>query len=137
MIEQLVSDLKSDEGWQPKLYKDSLGLWSLGYGFLVDPDKEAELPEAVGEFWLRFVLDRRLLEMNHRLPWLKNQPDDVRRALMNMAYQLGVGGVLQFARMLAALRSGNRQLAATEALDSEWHRQTPGRAQRVAALIRG
>lgn len=57
--------------------------------------------------------------------------------MANMAYQLGVSGVLRFRKMLEALRAGDREKAAEEALDSAWATQTPERAQRVARLIRG
>jgi lysozyme len=54
-----------------------------------------------------------------------------------MAYQMGVSGVLKFADMLAALERGERAAAATHALQSIWATQTPKRAKRIAALIRG
>jgi lysozyme len=54
-----------------------------------------------------------------------------------MAYQLGPSGVVAFKKMLAALEAGDRIAAAEAALDSKWATQTPNRAQRVAALIRG
>jgi len=66
-----------------------------------------------------------------------SQPPDVRRALLNMAYQLGVSGLLNFSKMLTALQAGDREEAAREALDSLWAKQTPNRARRVALLLRG
>jgi lysozyme len=48
-----------------------------------------------------------------------------------------VAGVLKFKGMLEALKAGKREFAANEALDSLWARQTPERARRVAAQIRG
>lgn len=137
MLEQLVEDLKVEEGWRSEPYQDHLGFWTVGFGFLVDVRKPWRLPKQVGEIWLRFEAERRYEGLLDRLPWLMDQPDDVKRALTNMAYQLGVNGVLGFRRMLAALELGDRRGAAEEALDSKWHRQTPERAQRVAALIRG
>jgi lysozyme len=50
---------------------------------------------------------------------------------------MGVSGVLKFKGMLEALKAGKRELAANEALDSLWARQTPERARRVAEQIRG
>jgi lysozyme len=54
-----------------------------------------------------------------------------------MAYQLGVEGVAKFVLMLTALERGDRETAAVNALASEWAKQTPDRAKRVATLIRG
>lgn len=64
-------------------------------------------------------------------------PSDVRVALSNMAFQLGSAGVMRFRRMVSALKRKDYVQAATEALDSLWARQTPARAKRMAALIRG
>lgn len=137
MIDDLVQDLKGDEGWCPHVYDDHLGFKTLGYGFLVDERRGGEIPEPIAGEWLAYAATQRWngLVANH--PWLSDQPEDVQRALGNMAYQLGVSGVGKFKNMLAALKAGNRHEAAIHALDSTWAQQTPNRAQRVAARIRG
>ena len=137
MIEDLIEDLKRDEGWSAYAYQDSLGFWTIGYGFLVDKRKEVGLPKSIGEEWLTQAAKERWNELTTRLPWILDQPDDVKRALGNMAYQLGVNGVRNFRRMLNALFVGDRKKAAEEAMNSHWAEQTPQRARRVAALLRG
>lgn len=137
MFDQLLEELKSDEGWRAEPYQDHLGYWTIGFGFLIDARKPVRLPREVGEVWLRYEAERRYEALLGRFPWLEDQPDDVKRALTNMSYQLGVNGVSHFRRMLAALEMGDRRGAAEEALDSRWAKQTPARAERVAGLIRG
>lgn len=138
MITQIVAeDLKADEGWVPHAYRCSEGYLTIGYGFLVDERRGGQIPRHIALQWLHWEIDRRWTQLTSELPWLEDQPEDVQRALANMAYQLGVGGVLGFRKMLAALRTGDRETAAAEALKSTWARQTPNRAQRIAALIRG
>jgi lysozyme len=137
VIDDLVADLKREEGWRPDLYKDHLGFWTIGYGFLVDPEKGGGLPLEIGEYWLRYEVDRRVAALSARWTAFDEQPPPVQRALGQMAYQLGVNGTLAFRKMLAALEQGDRITAAREALDSNWARQTPERARRVAQLIRG
>lgn len=133
----ILDDLKRDEGWVPHAYQDHLGYWTIGIGFLIDVRKGGALPMPVAEHWLAYLLDRIEEQLDARLPWWREQPDDVQRALLNMAYQLGVNGLLNFKRALAALKAGDRAGAAREALDSTWAKQTPARAARVAALIKG
>jgi lysozyme len=135
--EQLRADLIRDEGWRPHVYEDSLGFFTIGYGFLVDKRRGGGLPQHVADYWLDEVIRHVIEELRRRWPDLDQQPEPVQRALVNMAYQLGVPGLLKFRRMLAALRRGDREAAAVEALDSRWSVQTPNRAARVAALIRG
>lgn len=137
MMNALLSDLRRDEGWRESPYRDSLGFVTIGYGFLIDERKPVKLPKEVGDLWLAVVAEGKWLELIDTSPWIASQPDDVQRALANMAYQLGVSGVLKFQKMLAALRDGDREQAAIEALDSTWAKQTPERAARVAKLIRG
>lgn len=134
---KIVADLRREEGWRAEPYQDHLGFWTIGYGFLIDGRKSVKLPERVGDFWLEVLVEQTTQALDDALPWLMAQPEEVRRALVNMAYQMGVAGVLRFQKMLDALKAGDRALAANEALDSTWAKQTPQRAQRVAALIRG
>lgn len=148
MIEKLLQDLQADEGWRDHAYDDATGrpiekgkapsgYVTIGYGFCIDHNKGAPLPKPVGLYWLEYAVEMRWNELVDRLPWIVDQPEDVQRALGNMAYQLGIYGLLRFALMLEALKVGDRVKAAEEALDSTWARQTPKRAKRVAALIRG
>jgi hypothetical protein len=73
----------------------------------------------------------------HAFPWLQTQPDDIQRALQNMAYQMGGVGVAGFHLMLAALERGDRETAAVNCLASDYGRDCPERAGRCATLIRG
>lgn len=137
MLEKLCEHLKSEEGWRPHVYQDHLEYDTIGYGFLVHEGMGEGLPKEIGEQWLRLIASRYWWQLTAKHPWLLDQPEEVQIALGSMAYQLGVAGVCTFRDMLGALKEGNRSLAADYALDSLWARQTPARANRVAAMIRG
>ena len=137
MLDQLLEDLKNDEGWCPHAYQDHLGYWTIGFGFLIDEEKGGEIPVEIAEQWLRYAAEKKWKQLLWMHAWVQDQPAHVQRALANMAYQLGVGGVSQFKKMLAALQEGDYEKAATEALDSRWAIQTPNRAKRVTDLMRG
>ncbi len=76
------------------------------------------------------------------LPWWDHSK--VRRdVLVEMAYQLGIGGCLNFKRMWIALRlpTPDYETAAAEMLDSVWAREppprgTPERAEELAGIMR-
>jgi lysozyme len=53
-----------------------------------------------------------------------------------MMYQMGEQGLFEFRRMWTALDKLDFELAAQEALDSVWAKQTPDRAERIAEVIR-
>jgi len=63
--------------------------------------------------------------------------DKAQRALMNMAFNMGLPRLMKFENMWAALAVEDYELAAKEALDSKWARQVGDRAERIADLIRG
>lgn len=56
-------------------------------------------------------------------------------ALENMSFQMGVGGVAKFTKMLSAMFIGDWKTAYTEARNSVWYSQTKGRASRVSMII--
>jgi len=132
----VIDDLKNDEGWRDSLYKDSLGFWTIGYGFLVDPGKKGKIPKEVGEFWLEFLVGKIEEELTRAFPTFDALPEPVRRGLLNMAYQLGVSGLMGFHTMIGRIVEGDYEGAAEAALESKWAHQTPSRAQRVTMLIR-
>jgi lysozyme len=129
-------DLIRDEGWKGHVYQDHLGFWTIGYGFLVDERRGGRLPREVGDFWLDLLIGENKAELLKDYPWLALAPEPVQRAMENMRYQLGKGGLANFKRMLSALQKGDYAEAAKQALDSRWATQTPNRASRIADLIR-
>lgn len=147
-IAAVLDDLRADEGFRDHVYDDATGkpivkgslvqgYPTIGYGFCVDQAKGTPFPRDIADLLLERVAQEKWQALLTALPWLAQQPEDVQRALANMAYQMGVSGVTRFGRMLAALETGDREQAAQHALQSLWARQTPGRAGRVAALLRG
>ena len=56
--------------------------------------------------------------------------------LTEMVFQLGINGVRAFRKMLDAIARNDFDGAADEMLNSQWARQTPARAQRLADLMR-
>jgi lysozyme len=137
MTDELLADLREEEGWRAHPYFDHLGYETIGYGFLIDSRKGVGLPKPVGEFWLRYAVNERIEAFRKLWPAFDDQPKDVKHALSLMTYQLGPNGLFAFKRMLAALHAGYRSVAAEELLDSTFAKQTPARVKRLEKLIRG
>jgi len=134
--EQIAADLKRDEGWRASAYRDSEGYLTIGYGFLIDPDKNGQLPREIGDIWLNFNLDRLAASMRAAFPEWEQYPAGIQRALANMAYQMGISGLLGFRNTLRLIDERRYRDAAVEVLDSVWAHQTPNRARRVAGWIK-
>ena len=67
---------------------------------------------------------------------LDDHPQPVKEVLIEMVFQLGVGGVSKFKKFLANLSTKTYHLAADEMLDSRWAKQTPMRAEKLSYIIR-
>lgn len=139
----LVEQLKIDEGCRLKAYKDTEGIWTIGYGHAhVQP----------GSVWTQEQAERQLkqdvLEHNNRLaakiPWI-NQLDPVRRrVLQNMHFNMGWDdvrtpqkeGLSGFVNTLEMVRTGRYADAAANMLKSKWAKQVKGRATRLSEQMR-
>jgi len=131
----LISDLKRDEGLRLQAYPDTRGVWTIGYGHTPAVEGAVWTPEAA-TIQLSADLDRTLAEMDRQLAWWRTL-DDVRQdALANMAFNLGVGGLLAFHHMLDALEAKDWHTASAQMLLSEWAEQVGHRAERLAFMIR-
>lgn len=131
----VVDDLIREEGFRASAYQDHLGFWTIGHGICIDARKGCGITDEESRYLLRNRTDRIALELDARIPWWR-QLGPRRDALVQMAYQMGVDGVLGFPKMLALMKSGDYPEAADEALKSKWAEQTPARAYRVSQLIR-
>ncbi len=70
------------------------------------------------------------------LDWFVAMDPVRQRAIVNMAFQMGVHGVCTFTVMIGRIRHQDWQGAADAALDSLWAKvETPARAERVTKLL--
>lgn len=135
MINDSYSQLKRDEGEVLHAYQDHLGFWTIGVGILIDKRKNGALRPEESEFIFRNRLKLLDAELAKRLPWISKLDPARKGALINMAFQMGVAGLLGFKNTLAMLEQGKYQDAADNMLKSKWAQQTPARAQRISKQI--
>lgn len=135
--EKLVAEIKRDEGSVPHVYQDSLGWWTIGVGRLVDKRKGGKLSPEEIDFLLMNDIDAKVAEMDRLMPWWRELDSVVRqRVLINMAFNLGVVGLLKFKNTLVMVQSGNYEGAAKGMLASLWAKQVGNRAVRLAEMMR-
>jgi lysozyme len=134
-VGKIRDQLIKHEGVVLHAYEDHLGYLTIGVGRLIDKRRGGGLTrdEAM------FLLDRdisRVVNDLRKEPGFTEFPPTVKEALVNMAFQMGHRGVMNFRKMWTALREHDYERAADEALDSRWAEQTPSRANEVAEMIR-
>lgn len=148
-IERLATiHLRREEGVIPYAYQDHLGYWTIGVGRLIDKRKGGRLTDAE----INVLLANDIAEKRAQLArdpdtaaaWERVKGDPVRAvALLSMGFQMGVGasgkddaGLSGFDSSLALIAAGRFADAAASMLKSLWAKQTPERAQRVAAMLK-
>lgn len=139
----LVEQLKKDEGLRLEAYKDTVGVWTIGYGH-TGPEVKPGLvwTEAQAEAALVDDVREHNAKLAAALPWLNLLDPVRRRVLQNMAFNLGIGnadtgkGLLGFKNTLNYVRTGQYDKAADGMLASKWAKQVKGRAVRLAKQMR-
>lgn len=132
MPDNIVDQLRRDEGLRLHPYKDSVGKLTIGYGRNLD-DVGISQPEA--DVLLRNDIVNATFKLSEALPWTEGL-DDVRKGvLINMVFNMGLASVLEFKRTLGLIQSGDYAGAAAAMLDSKWAEQVGPRAQRLAIQI--
>ena len=134
MTTHLLDAVKLSEGFRDKVYKCTEGVDTIGYGFAI---KDLVMDEDIAEMILRRKLDSLIDKVNKRFSFVEEMPEAGQDVIYEMCYQLGVSGVSKFKKTLAYLENKEYRMAASEMLDSKWHRQTPNRSQRLSDIIRG
>lgn len=129
--ERLKNQLKYDEGLRLKPYRCTAGKLTIGVGRNLD---DVGISEKEAMMMLDTDVDWVILQLSKYTFYLM-QPPGVQEALCNMAFQLGIKGLLGFNKMIHALTLKDYVNARKEALDSRWAKQTPLRAKRVSTQI--
>jgi len=127
--------LSLHEGRRNTIYKDSLGYWTVGVGHLIDPSKGGTLPEAIIDALLRYDMTEKYEELVKTLPWVRDL-DEVRQyVLLDMAFNLGVNGLLGFKNTLKMVQGRDYAGAAKNMLLSRWATQVGTRAKRLSVMM--
>lgn len=127
---RLKKDLIRDEGLKLKPYLCPAGKLTIGIGRNIEDNGITE-EEAL--HLLENDITLSIGELEEKLPFFANLDPVRQETLVNMAFNLGITRLMGFQGMIAALGSGDFDLAAQEMLDSKWARQVGKRAQRLAA----
>ena len=125
----ILEDIKRHEGFRSKVYKCTEGYDTIGYGFAI---KDLEIDKDVAELILMKKIKKLLEGIISTFDWFENSPEEVKFAVTNMCYQLGLAGFSKFKKTIYYLETEQYQEAAIECLDSLWARQTPNRAQEIS-----
>lgn len=128
--------LRGEEGEVLTEYKDHLGYSTIGVGRLIDARKGGGITAEESAYLLSNDIQKKLSELERKLPWIKELDEARRGVLLSMAFQMGTEGLLGFKNTLEMVRTGRYTDAAKGMLNSLWAKQTPQRAKRHSEQMR-
>lgn len=128
----MIAQLRLHEGERLFPYKCTSGRLTIGVGRNLD-DRGITAEESayllghdIDDFWERLETE---------LPWVLELDSVRQRVLLDMAFNLGLGGLLGFKQTLAAIRGGEYERAASMMLQSRWATQVGERAKRLSRMM--
>jgi lysozyme len=121
------------EGYRSVAYLDTRGVWTIGFG-RTGPDVFRGVTTTLARETM--LVNQKLAalcdDLSFHLPWWLNLSAPRAAVLLEMAYQLGVSGLLEFKQMLGAAQRGDFEAAANDDDLSAWAKQTPNREHHEA-----
>ncbi|MDX8400945.1 MAG: glycoside hydrolase family protein [Gallionellaceae bacterium] len=133
MKEAIEDMLIRHEDLRLKPYRCSAGKLTIGVGRNLD-DNGISQREAM--ILLTHDVQNTIHCLTSNLPFFEHLDGVRQMALIDMCFNLGINGLLNFKRMLKALRDSDFEEAAKQAQDSAWFRQVGSRAVEVVGMIK-
>jgi lysozyme len=132
MYEKLQQQLERQEGFRQFPYKDSVGIETIGIGRNL---KSVGISLQEAQMLLQNDLEKVMHELMTTYPAYLKLDDARKSVLLNMAFNMGIHGLMQFRQFLVFLEDGKYAEAAAEMLRSKWAEQVPNRAHELAQIV--
>jgi len=134
----LKNRIKHNEGFSLIPYKDQLGFLTIGYGHLILSHETYLLEKKIRKKELQKLFEQDFEKaLNNYKGFLKifssNKKDQ--DLLIEMVFQMGIKGVLDFKKLLENMTKGNKHLVCFEMMSSLWYKQTPKRVKNLINIF--
>lgn len=146
--------IEQHEGRHNKVYKDSLGIPTIGIGYnlrnstakkdlsqvganLNDVLRGKELTNKQVNDLFKISLDRSLRDAKIYYPGFNELPETAKGILVDMSFNLGLNKLRGFKDLKKALHVSNYDKAADAMVDSKWYKQVKSRGVRLVNMMRG
>ena len=130
MLHSIEDQLILHEGLRLKPYRCTEGKLTIGVGRNLD-DRGINKAEAL------YMLDTDIKLVKGALgyQWCHDMDPVRKKVIIDMVFNLGLSGFLQFQKMIKALQTGDYLTASKEMLDSKWANQVGSRAVRLSKML--
>jgi len=142
---KMIAQLRLHEGERLKPYRCTAGKLTIGVGRNLDDrgltsDEMAYLFSGgitadQSAYLLNNDIDSHWTELLKNLPWVETLDEIRQHVLLDMAFNLGISGLLTFRRTLGHIKAGDYALASSAMMDSKWATQVGQRAKRLSKMM--
>ena len=136
----IYKQLARHEG-RPKLngrayaYQDTEGLWTIGTGRLIHKGRGG-LTDDECDYLLANDVKEFEAGLDANIPWWRSLDPVRQRVILDMAFNLGVEGLLEFRNTLAYIRSKDYANASKNMLLSKWAKQVGTRSITLSEMMK-
>ena len=130
MIPAMQVLLEQQEGFCAKPYRDSRGFLTIGFGTNLDAGITRDQAGAI----MQIAVNANAQALSE-LPWFAGLNPVRQGVIENMAYNMGIDGVLGFRNMIAAIKAEDWPEAARQMRASDWGVQVGDRAKALAQIM--
>lgn len=127
-----VRQLMVHEGFRSKPYKCQMGKLTIGFGMNLEA---TPMPVEVAMLWLEMEVDKADKELDKELDFYKDLDEKRKSVLINMAFNLGMEGLLKFKNTLDYVSKNKFTEASVEMLESIWASQVGERANELSEIM--
>lgn len=140
MINSVEALVELHEGRRSRMYRDSLGYWTIGVGHLIDPAKGGGLPAPIVTALRDFDINESRTALVRSLSWFPRLSEVRQAVLIDMCFNLGPepfdnDGFKDWPIFLGQVERGEYAAAARNMLSTKWASQVGARATRLATML--
>lgn len=134
LLQRIKEQLVRHESLRLKPYRCTAGKLTIGYGRNLD---DSGISQTEAYVLLENDIQNYEKQLLNEIPEIYDPLDEVRKSvLLNMCFNLGIGGLLGFNNTLAFIAAGDWERAANGMLASNWAKQVGRRAIELSELMR-
>lgn len=144
----IYKNLKQEEGKKLYSYKDTKGIWTIGIGHNLQanptdrvigrhvyPADGQKITEEECQKLFDYDLDKVLAQLNSHFDFFKYLTGNAQYVMISMTFNMGLGKVAEFRRMIEGLKTDNMDLILLSMKQSKWWNQVKDRAPKLAGIM--
>lgn len=129
----LHSQLRLQEGFRSKPYRDSVGKLTEGYGWNLE---DVPMPEPIASLLLLWLIQESQYQCTKEFPWFTNLTPNRQNVIVNMVFNMGMATFKTFKNTIRFMERNEVDKAAEAMLQSLWAHQVGQRAIELSKQYR-